>query len=64
MSTVDSSMDSLLEAFIYETTSLLDQLDEIMLDSEKQKSLSEDSINEIFRIMHTTKGSAAMMSLQ
>ena len=62
MSTVDSSMDSLLEAFIYETTSLLDQLDEIMLDSEKQKSLSEDSINEIFRIMHTTKGSAAMMS--
>lgn len=61
MSTEDSSMDSLLEAFIYETTSLLDQLDEIMLDSEKQKSLSEDSINEIFRIMHTTKGSAAMM---
>ncbi|MCH4239427.1 MAG: chemotaxis protein CheA [Oscillospiraceae bacterium] len=61
MSTVDSGMDSLFEAFIYETTSLLDQLDEIMLDSEKQKSLSEDNINEIFRIMHTTKGSAAMM---
>ncbi|HCC02044.1 MAG TPA: chemotaxis protein CheA [Ruminococcaceae bacterium] len=61
MSTDDSSTDSLLEAFIYETSSLLDQLDEIMLDSEKQKSLSEDNINEIFRIMHTTKGSAAMM---
>lgn len=61
MSTEDSSMDSLREAFIYETTSLLDELDEIMLDSEKQKSLSEENINEIFRVMHTTKGSAAMM---
>lgn len=61
---LDSSMDaSMLEAFTFETTSLLDQLDEIMLESEKQKSLSEDSINEIFRIMHTTKGSAAMMGL-
>ncbi len=61
MSTIDPGMESLMEAFIYETTTLLEQLDEIMLESEKEKNISEDSINEIFRIMHTIKGSAAMM---
>ncbi|MCI8624011.1 MAG: chemotaxis protein CheA [Provencibacterium sp.] len=57
-------MEPMLETFIYETTTLLDQLDEILLASEKSKSISGDNINEIFRIMHTTKGSAAMMGLE
>ncbi|MCI9575673.1 MAG: chemotaxis protein CheA [Clostridiales bacterium] len=61
MSTIDPGMEALMEAFIYESTTLLEQLDEIMLESEKEKNISEDSINEIFRIMHTIKGSAAMM---
>ena len=61
MSTVDPGMESLLEAFIYESSSMLEQLDEIMLDSEKEKTINTDNINEIFRIMHTIKGSAAMM---
>ena len=64
MDTIDSSMESMLEMFIFETTGLLEQLDEIMLSSEKDGSFSEDSINEIFRIMHTVKGSAAMMGLE
>jgi two-component system, chemotaxis family, sensor kinase CheA len=51
----------LFEIFIFETTQNLEQLEEIMLKSEKDKSLSSDSINEIFRIMHTIKGSSAMM---
>ncbi len=61
MSTIDPGMESLMEAFIYETTTLLEQLDEIMLESEKERNISGDNINEIFRIMHTIKGSAAMM---
>ena len=64
MSSIDPSMENMLETFIYESTSLLDELDEIMLDSEKSKSISEKNINEIFRIMHTIKGSAAMMGLE
>ncbi|MCI8908398.1 MAG: chemotaxis protein CheA [Angelakisella sp.] len=54
-------MEPMLEVFIYESTSLLEQLDEILLDAEKSKSFSEDNINEIFRTMHTIKGSSAMM---
>ncbi|MEG2054597.1 MAG: Hpt domain-containing protein, partial [Oscillospiraceae bacterium] len=63
MSYIDPSMLPMLDTFIYETTTLLDQLDEILLTCEKTKSISDEHINEIFRIMHTTKGSAAMMGL-
>lgn len=63
MSAFDASMEPMLEMFIYETTTLLEQLDEILLESEKAQSMSEDNINEIFRIMHTIKGSSAMMGL-
>ena len=58
---IDPSMEPMLETFIYESNTVLEQLDEILLESEKSKSLSEDHINEIFRIMHTIKGSSAMM---
>lgn len=53
--------DQMLEMFLYETNQLLEQLEQIMLDTERDNSLSEENINEIFRIMHTTKGSSAMM---
>ncbi len=52
-----------MELLIYEDTTLLNTLDQILLDSEKSKDLSLDNINEIFRVMHTIKGSAAMMGL-
>ena len=58
---IDPSMEPMLETFIYESNTLLEQLDEILLESEKSKNLSEDNINEVFRIMHTIKGSSAMM---
>lgn len=58
---IDPSMEPMLETFIYESNTLLEQLDEILLESEKSKDLSKDSINEVFRIMHTIKGSSAMM---
>lgn len=58
---IDASMEPMLEVFIFETTTLLEQLDEIVLGAEKTRSFENSGINEIFRIMHTIKGSAAMM---
>ncbi len=63
MSVIDETMMPMLDTFIFETTTLLDQLDEILLVAEKAKTLTDDQINEIFRAMHTVKGSAAMMGL-
>ncbi len=63
MSFFDPSLEPMLEMFLFETNTLLDSLDEIMLESEKQQELDELAINEIFRIMHTIKGSSAMMGL-
>jgi two-component system chemotaxis sensor kinase CheA len=61
MSDFDYANDSMLEMYLFESTTLLDQLDEILLHSEKESNLSSDNVNEIFRIMHTIKGSSAMM---
>jgi len=55
-------LDPMLDVFIFETQQLLESLEETLLASEKAKSLTDDHINEIFRIMHTVKGSSAMMS--
>ncbi len=53
--------DNILDAFLYETNTLLEQLDSIVLAAEQQNNFSEEDINTIFRIMHTVKGSSAMM---
>jgi two-component system chemotaxis sensor kinase CheA len=52
--------EPMLDMFIFETNQLIDQLEQSLLSSEKESGF-EDSINEIFRIMHTIKGSSAMM---
>lgn len=49
------------EMFVFETVQLIEELEQIILYSEKKNGL-ESNINEIFRIMHTLKGSSAMMS--
>lgn len=54
--------DQMLDMFIFESNQLIEQLEEIMLDTEKAGELDTDNINEIFRIMHTIKGSSAMMA--
>lgn len=54
------SREPMLEMFIFETFQLMDQLEQSLLSSEKESGF-ESSINEIFRIMHTIKGSSAMM---
>lgn len=56
--------DSILDAYLFETNSLLEQLDSLVLAAEQQDSFSEEDVNTIFRIMHTVKGSSAMMEFQ
>jgi two-component system chemotaxis sensor kinase CheA len=58
---MDNNMESMLEVYLFEANDLLQHLDEILLNCEKANSFDTDSINEIFRIMHTIKGSSAMM---
>jgi two-component system chemotaxis sensor kinase CheA len=49
----------MLDMFIYEMSQLLDQLEQHVVQGDS--GFSMDAINEIFRIMHTIKGSSAMM---
>ncbi len=58
---MDNNMESMLEVYLFEANDLLEHLDEILLNCEKANTFDTDSINEIFRIMHTIKGSSAMM---
>lgn len=58
---MDSGREPMLDMFIFETLQLSDQLEQLVLNSEKSNSFEKAEINEIFRIMHTIKGSAAMM---
>lgn len=52
------------DMYVFETTSLLEQLDQILMKTENESSFAEEDINEIFRTMHTIKGSSAMMGLE
>ncbi|MDP4108872.1 MAG: chemotaxis protein CheA [Bacillota bacterium] len=58
---MDTGLDSMLDIYLFETKELLETLDDILINSEKANMLDEEGINEIFRIMHTVKGSSAMM---
>lgn len=58
---MDNGMENMLDMYLFETNSLLEQLDEVLLDAESADTFTTDSVNEIFRIMHTIKGSSAMM---
>ena len=53
--------NDMMEAYLYEMNTLLEQLDDIVLAAEEAKTFSQEDVNEIFRIMHTFKGSSAMM---
>ena len=55
------SGNEILDMYIYETGTLLEQLETIVLEAEKADTFSQENVNEIFRIMHTIKGSSAMM---
>lgn len=52
--------EPMVDLYIQETNQLLDRLEQIIIECEKQANLKEH-INEIFRIMHTIKGNSMMM---
>lgn len=59
---MNNSIDStMLDMYLFETNTLLEQLEELFIGAEMEKTLSSSNIDEIFRIMHTIKGSSAMM---
>lgn len=63
MAKFEAGMEAMLDTFLFETNDLLEKLDEILIRTEQEQEIAEEDINEIFRTMHTIKGSAAMMGL-
>lgn len=53
--------ESMLDMYLFETTQNLAQLEAAILSSEKINRYTPAAIDEIFRIMHTIKGSSGMM---
>jgi len=51
----------MLDIFIFETVKQIEQLEQLIISNEKSSCYTQTAINEIFRIMHTIKGSSAMM---
>ncbi len=64
MGIVEPGMEAMLDVFVHETDTMLEELDEVLIDSEKARNIDDDNINTIFRITHTIKGSAAMMNFE
>lgn len=64
MAKFEAGMEAMADMYVFETTSLLEQLDQILMKTENESGFGEEEINEIFRTMHTIKGSSAMMGLE
>ncbi len=60
----NNQTESIKKVYIYETMQEIEQLKLSVLKNEESKTFSSDSINEIFRIMRTTKSSLSMMGYQ
>ena len=56
--------DDMLDMYLFENTQLLEQLQETVLEQKDADCFDEDSINEIFRTMHTIKGSSGIMMFE
>lgn len=59
----DSDAKDMLEIYLLETKQLIGQLNEILLETEKNGVFTQEDIHNIFRVMHTMKSSSAMMGL-
>lgn len=57
----DLKNEPMLEVYLFESGKQLDDFERYLIDFEQHESLSIEKINEIFRIMHSLKGSSAMM---
>ena len=54
---------SMLEIYIFETMKQLVQMENIALHSDVENNM-ENQINEIFRLVHTMKGSSAVLNVK
>jgi len=53
--------EDMLDMYLFENQQLLDKLQETVLEQKDEDCFDEDAINEIFRTMHTIKGSSGVM---
>ena len=56
--------DAMFDTYVYETSKQLEKLETIIMQHEETKPYTSDEVDEIFRIMHTIKGSSGMMGYQ
>ena len=47
--------NEILDTYIYETNTLLEQLESIVLEAEKVDTFSQDDVNEIFRSLTASR---------
>lgn len=57
----DFNTEGMLDMYLFENSQLLERLQDIVLEQKDEECFDEDSINEIFRTMHTIKGSSGIM---
>ena len=55
------NLDGMLDVFLYESSQLMENLESIILEKQNEECFDDADINEIFRIMHTIKGSSEIM---
>ncbi len=53
--------DSMFSMFLFESSQLLEKLEGIILEKQDAECFDDADINEIFRVMHTIKGSSGVM---
>lgn len=53
--------EGMLDMYLFENRQLLENLDGIVLEKQDAKEFDENDVNEIFRVMHTIKGSSGIM---
>lgn len=59
----DDDAKEMLEVYLTEAGQLVEQLGGVLLSSEDRNEFTGEDIHALFRIMHTIKGSSAMMGL-
>lgn len=55
------NVDGMLDMYLYENGQLIEKLEGILLEKQSADCFDEADINDIFRIMHTIKGSSGVM---
>ena len=53
--------EGMLDMYLFENSQLLERLQDIVLEQKDADGFDEEAINEIFRAMHTIKGSSGIM---